>query len=163
MPSVFQSARLTYRAYRPSDFEEFYEAWNDPAVQESGSPNPVKPFSVEGTKANFQTYSDTWALFLLAVDTETDNLVGWVGLQWARPRDGELGMLVKPSQWSKGYGTEMCTWVVQHAFNFLDAHRVSLSVHELNPRAIDLYKRVYVDRRSALRVLRVLMSYPEDS
>ncbi|KZV70832.1 acyl-CoA N-acyltransferase [Peniophora sp. CONT] len=140
-PSLFQSARLTYRGFRDSDFNEWFEAWNEPEIQEGGNPI-VKPSDEGSIKAKIKTWSETWALCLVVTDTNTEEFVGWVALSWARPRDGELGMFVKRSQWGKGYGTEMCSWVVQHAFNFLDAHRVSLVVFESNKRALSLYQRV---------------------
>ncbi|VDB97473.1 unnamed protein product [Peniophora sp. CBMAI 1063] len=93
-------------------------------------------------RTKIKTWSETWALCLIVVDTKTGEFVGWVGMTWPRPRDGELGMFVERSQWGKGYGTEMCGWVVQHAFNFLDAHRVSLAVFESNKRAVSLYKKI---------------------
>ncbi|VDB97455.1 unnamed protein product [Peniophora sp. CBMAI 1063] len=142
MPSLFQSARLTYRSFRTRDFDEWCESWNDPEIQDGGSPSFIKPVDEESLKTKVKTWSESWPLFLVIADTETDEFVGWIALTWAKPRDGELGMFVKRSRWGKGYGSEMCTWVVQHAFNFLDAHRVSLVVYESNSRAISLYKKV---------------------
>ncbi|KZV70842.1 acyl-CoA N-acyltransferase [Peniophora sp. CONT] len=161
MPSLFQSTRLTYRGFRPSDFDEFFEAYNDPEVLDGGSPDPVKP-ATEGVKAKIKAYSESWALYLVATETETDQFVGWAGLNLGRGRDGELGMLVKRSQWGKGYGTEMCAWVVQHAFKFLDAHRVSLSVYESNIRAVSMYQKVGFVQEGAKRRARFAHGRWED-
>jgi hypothetical protein len=41
--------------------------------------------------------------------------------------------------------TEATRWIVNHAFTQLDTHRVSLFVLADNPRAISVYRKVYVD------------------
>ena len=94
-------------------------------------------------KESFKKLSETWALFVAVADKESKEFVGWIGLKWMsqRARDAELGMIVKPGEWGKGYGTEMCEWVIQHAFKYLDAHRVSLWVSASNVRAVSIYKK----------------------
>ncbi|KAI0033354.1 acyl-CoA N-acyltransferase [Vararia minispora EC-137] len=138
--SLFQSARLTYRAFTSSDIDALYEAWNDPSVQDGMSPGAIKPVA-ENIKEKFKAWPDSMALFLAAADTKSGCFVGMVGLAWEMPRDAKLMMLVKRDEWAKGYGTEMVQWTVQHAFRFLDAHRVSLMVYASNPRAISIYKK----------------------
>jgi RimJ/RimL family protein N-acetyltransferase len=39
-------------------------------------------------------------------------------------------------------GTEAMRWIVTHAFEQLNMHRVTLSVVEDNPRAISLYQKM---------------------
>ncbi|VDC04065.1 unnamed protein product [Peniophora sp. CBMAI 1063] len=139
--SLFRSARLTYRTFRPDDFDVFYAAFNDPEVLNGIRPEPTAVSSGD-MLAKFRTWSETWALCLVVVNTETGDFIGSVRMRWVHPRDGEIGMLVKPSEWRKGYGTEICTWVMRHAFESLHAHRVSLSVFQSNVKAISLYKRL---------------------
>lgn len=106
--SLFQSARLTYRAFHPSDFEEFYALWTDPRIQEGGSRMRIV-LTGESMDEKFKTWSESSALWLAAADTETEEFIGWVSMTLDKVGgDASLGMLVKPSQWAKGYGTEMC-------------------------------------------------------
>jgi RimJ/RimL family protein N-acetyltransferase len=43
--------------------------------------------------------------------------------------------------WGKGYGTEMMKLCLQYAFTELNVHRVSLGLHEYNPRALRSYQK----------------------
>ncbi|KAF9556290.1 acyl-CoA N-acyltransferase [Agrocybe pediades] len=47
-----------------------------------------------------------------------------------------------PKFWSKGYGTEITKFIMEHAFVQLNMHRISLQVYEGNERAIALYEKV---------------------
>lgn len=42
----------------------------------------------------------------------------------------------------KGYGTEAMRLMVNHGFEHMDLHRISLGVYALNPRAIRVYKKI---------------------
>jgi RimJ/RimL family protein N-acetyltransferase len=57
--------------------------------------------------------------------------VGWVGLGI-----GERDF------WSKGYGSDMMKLCLQYAFLELGLQRVSLGLHEYNPRALRSYEKV---------------------
>ena len=54
----------------------------------------------------------------------------WVGIGI-----GERGF------WGKGYGSDMMKLCLQYAFTELNMHRVSLGVHEYNPRALRAYEK----------------------
>ena len=43
--------------------------------------------------------------------------------------------------WGKGYGTDMMKLCLQYAFIELNVHRVSLGLHEYNPRALRSYEK----------------------
>ena len=43
--------------------------------------------------------------------------------------------------WGKGYGTEMMKLCLQYAFTELNVQRVSLGLHEYNPRALRSYEK----------------------
>jgi RimJ/RimL family protein N-acetyltransferase len=155
MYSLFQSERLTYRAFRQSDLEDLYILWNDPSIQLGSSPDAIRPFA-DNMKDKFKTWGESFALWVAAVDTETDEFVGFVSMVWepAGPsRDASLSMAVKHVKWNKGYGTEICAWAVAHTFKYLGAHRVSLAAFASNPAALAVYKKVYASSNAALNRL----------
>ena len=53
--------------------------------------------------------------------------------------------------WSRGYGTEATTLMLQHAFGALGLHRVALTVFEFNERAIRHAERVGFVREGVRR------------
>lgn len=60
-----------------------------------------------------------------------------------------------PAHWGHGYGTEVATLALAHAFEVLQLHRVELSVFAFNPKAQRAYEKagftVEGRRRHALR------------
>ena len=72
-----------------------------------------------------------------------DKLIGFFGLwvdlihsvAWVGIGIGERDF------WGKGYGTEMMKLCLRYAFTELCVHRVSLGLHEYNPRALRSYEK----------------------
>jgi RimJ/RimL family protein N-acetyltransferase len=72
-----------------------------------------------------------------------DKLIGFLGLwvdlihsvAWVGLGIGERDF------WSKGYGTDMMNICLRYAFLELGVHRVSLGLHEYNPRALRSYEK----------------------
>jgi RimJ/RimL family protein N-acetyltransferase len=72
-----------------------------------------------------------------------DKLIGFFGLYvdlihsvaWVGIGIGERDF------WGKGYGTEMMNLCLRYAFTELCVHRVSLGLHEYNPRALRSYEK----------------------
>ena len=73
--------------------------------------------------------------------------VGIVGL-WSLGEKGNrhatFSISLMPQFWSKGYGTEVTKFIVNHAFVQMNMHRISLQVYDGNERAISLYKKMSV-------------------
>ena len=67
--------------------------------------------------------------FVLVVDLI--NSEGWVGIGIG---DRDF--------WGNGYGTDMMRLCLQYAFTELNVHRVSLGLHDYNPRALRTYEKV---------------------
>jgi RimJ/RimL family protein N-acetyltransferase len=74
----------------------------------------------------------------------TDRLIGTCAFSQL---DGENGSALyhitigEPDAWGHGYGTEATQLMVDHAFETLGLHRISLNVFEFNERAIRAYRR----------------------
>ena len=74
-----------------------------------------------------------------------DRLIGVVGLDGIQYANGDafVGIgLGEREYWGKGYGTEAMKLGVRYAFLELGVQRVSLGVHEYNPRAQKSYEKV---------------------
>ena len=58
-------------------------------------------------------------------------------------RRARLGIMIgDKNYWGKGYGREAITLLLDFAFNVLNIHSISLTVHSYNKRAIRSYKAV---------------------
>jgi len=72
-----------------------------------------------------------------------DKLIGYFGL-FVDPFHGEAWTWIAIGEreyWGKGYGTDMMKLCLRYAFTELNVHRVSLGVHEYNPRALRSYEK----------------------
>ena len=74
---------------------------------------------------------------------DDDKLIGFLGL-WLHLIQSEVWVGIgigERDYWGKGYGTDAMKLCVQYAFMELGAQRVSLGLHEYNPRALRSYKK----------------------
>lgn len=72
-----------------------------------------------------------------------DKYIGFLGL-WVNLIHGEawVGLGIGEREyWGKGYGTDMMKLCLQFAFMELGLERVSLGLHEYNPRALRSYEK----------------------
>lgn len=72
-----------------------------------------------------------------------DKLIGFLGL-WVDliHSDAWVGLGIGDRDfWSKGYGTDMMKIALRYAFLELGLQRVSLGLHEYNPRALRSYEK----------------------
>ena len=74
---------------------------------------------------------------------EEDKYIGFFGL-WVDliHREAWVGIGIGERDfWGKGYGTDMMKLCLQYAFTELCVERVSLGLHEYNPRALRSYEK----------------------
>ena len=74
---------------------------------------------------------------------DDDTHIGFFGL-WVNLIHNEAWVGIgigEREYWSKGYGTDMMKLCLRYAFTELNVHRVSLGVHEYNPRALRSYEK----------------------
>jgi RimJ/RimL family protein N-acetyltransferase len=74
---------------------------------------------------------------------DDDKLIGFLGL-WLNLIQSEVWVGIgigEREYWGKGYGTDAMKLCVQYSFMELGAQRVSLGLHEYNPRALRSYEK----------------------
>jgi RimJ/RimL family protein N-acetyltransferase len=73
-----------------------------------------------------------------------DQPIGFIGLSGIRWTHGDAWVSIgigDRAYWGKGYGTDAMDVLLRYAFLELNLHRVSLSVHERNARAVRSYEK----------------------
>jgi len=72
-----------------------------------------------------------------------DKPIGFLGLRVNLiHKDAMVGIGIGDRDfWGKGYGTDAMRLCLQYAFTELNLHRVSLGLHEYNPRALRSYEK----------------------
>lgn len=79
---------------------------------------------------------------------------GWMGnvsLSWPHAGVGQLGYLVHPDHWGRGYAPEAARKVVDAAFARFGAHRVQATCWIKNARSSRVLKKIGLRREGRLR------------
>ncbi|HJS20503.1 MAG TPA: GNAT family protein [Anaerolineales bacterium] len=89
-----------------------------------------KGFQPERYSFSVRTLDDDRLIGVFGLWVDLIHSVAWVGIGI-----GERDV------WGKGYGTDMMKVCLRYAFSELCVHRVSLGLHEYNPRALRSYEK----------------------
>lgn len=84
---------------------------------------------------------------------ETGAYVGQGGIHqisWEN-KLGRLGVLVKKSQWNRGYGKEITRQLINHAFNDLKLHKIWAVVYASNKRSLYINKKLGFKKEGLLK------------
>ena len=124
---ILETPRLILREFCADDFEALYEIESRPETAR---------FEPEKSADDVRQYLEQAALqapvqprvhYRFAITVRPDDSVrGLVGMarNIEMTRDWEIGWMVHPDEWGKGYASEAARRVLDFAFNELDAHRV---------------------------------------
>lgn len=118
-PMAAQSARLTYRDLQPFDSDALHALVSDFTVtRQLGSfPWPADPAFTATRAAPFAGDGFAWGVFLAG------QLIGTVAVTKA-----ELGYMISPAQWGRGFATEACALALSHAFETLALDEITAGV-----------------------------------
>lgn len=128
-------ARAEVRWQRDSEFHRLADS--DPAqlisekkIKESFEKQIEDGFKPERYSFNVRTLAEDKFIGILGLWVDLIHSEAWVGLGI-----GERDF------WSKGYGTDMMKLCMQYVFDELGLERLSLGLHEYNPRALKSYEK----------------------
>lgn len=140
---MLTTERLILRARHAADNDNILAHCDNPLVRQSASPEYLAPLGPRFLE-NFTGAIDKALLFVVIESKDTAEFIGLAQLACSNPKnqDAEFGISIGPKFWNKGYGTEVTRFLVDHAFRWLNMHRVSLSVFGGNTAAINLYRRM---------------------
>lgn len=124
---ILETPRLLLREFRAADFDALYAIDSRPEAvlyePQMGADGVVAYLQ----EAEMQAQVQPRTLFRLAITIRpADTVCGLIGLALniRVTRDWELGWLVHPDEWNKGYATEAARRMIDFAFKELNAHRV---------------------------------------
>jgi len=81
-------------------------------------------------------------IFIIEVDGVSVGQVGFSDIN-KDDKNAELYIVIgEKDYWGKGIGTKAIEFIHDYAFNKLRLHKINLSVHSNNSRAIALYKKI---------------------
>lgn len=149
--------RVALRPLEPSEAPVLAAWLNDARVRLNVA--QYRPLDVATETAFLQAANASKDTFVLGITVPgekdgTRRLVGVCGLHDLHPRDHRavFGIFLgDPADWGQGFGTEATDLLLKVAFDWLNLHRVDLTVHADNPRGIRAYEKVGFVREGRLR------------
>ena len=134
--------RLYLSPANPDDFEKFTHWINDNEVGIYIG-QVCKSYSYAAEKEALEKFSKDSNFFII-VDEKTNSAIGSLSLMKVDHVQGsaELGIFIgDKAYWSRGYGSEAITLLLDYAFNALNLNNVMLTVKAFNERALACYKK----------------------
>ena len=101
--------------------------------------------SLEREKMILQDMIKNNAQIFAIVDADSDKLIGNCSIFRIneRNRKAEIGIFIGDTNyWSKGYGSEALSLLIDYGFNILNLNNIMLEVFSFNKRAFNSYKKV---------------------
>ncbi len=136
------------------DADHWLDWFNDLEVTLPLGDEAYEPYSPDRARAD-ASRGDMFSI----LDLEADTLIGrclLFGVDHVN-RSAMLGIVIGDKRyWSKGYGQEAITLLLDHAFTLLNLNSVMLGVFAYNERAIRCYKKVgfkEIGRRRQARII----------
>lgn len=133
-PDVHANAEVRWQ--RDSEFHRLVDT--DPSIM--FSEQQLKKWFEEQIEKGFQPKRYPFSVRTL----KENKLIGFFGL-WVDFVHSEAWVGIgigERESWGKGYGKDMMKLCLQYAFTELNVYRVSLGLHEYNPRALRVYEKV---------------------
>ena len=130
-----KSAKASLLWQRDSEFHRLLD--NDPI--QTISEKKIKEWLEKEAEKGFKPERYSFSVRTLAEDKYIGFLGVWIDLIHSEAWVG-LG-IGEREFWSKGYGTDMMKLCMQYVFSELGLERLSLGLHEYNPRALKSYEK----------------------
>jgi len=148
MKDLFRGELVRFTAEDPEMYARYESRWQrDSELIRLADSDPVALWSEKKIKEDAEKRSENGPQperYPFSVRTLADDkLIGFLGL-WVNLIHGEawVGLGIGDRDfWSKGYGTDMMKIALRYAFLELGLQRVSLGLHEYNPRALRSYEK----------------------
>jgi RimJ/RimL family protein N-acetyltransferase len=134
---------VNLRAVEPADYLLLWRWLNDPEVMFFwGRPGNTEslPEVTERELAQSKR-GDTRKFIVETKDAEPIGQIDYYDLNWQHRSASVSIMLGERDYWGGGYGTDAMRTLLRYLFEQLRLHRVSLTTHETNTRAIRSYHK----------------------
>lgn len=154
LPTI-ETGRLRLRWLTPADAPSLLSIFGDPAVCRYLLRPPLTDLSAaDALQEEIARYFADRTLFQWGVaDRESDLVVGTCTLAWpsAEHRRAELGFVLAPEMWGRGYMTEALPALIRFAFEDLALHRLEADADPRNQRSIKLLEQLGFQREGHQR------------
>lgn len=161
-----QTNRLLLRAFEQEDARvvQWLAGAPEVALTTQHIPHPYEEGVAETWIASHQPSWESGGYLTLAVTTESDGVVGAVGLHINHAhRRGELGYWIGVPFWGRGFATEASRAVVRFGFEELDLNRIQARHMVRNPASGRVMVKIGMKLEGVLREHAMIRGRFEDT
>lgn len=147
---MIESKRLILHKITHNDFDELANMLKDIDVMYAWEHTFSDGQITAWIDNQIRRYSEDGIGYLLAIDKNTNQVVGQIGLLRQAINDEKywgLGYILKKAHWGKGYAIEGGKACIDYAFDVLDAGKVICDIRPQNTASILVAKRLGMIRK----------------
>ena len=143
---ILETKRCRVREFGMDDFDALYAMYAQPHVTDFIEPLYAYAQEREYEKNYIERIYGFYGFGMwLVFEKETGQLIGRAGLEYREPcEEGEveMGYLIAPSHWRKGYATEVCQAILTYAKEELGMEKIVSHVHLKNDASRHLLEKL---------------------
>ncbi|NHJ87821.1 MAG: GNAT family N-acetyltransferase [Asgard group archaeon] len=144
---MFEGNLVRLRSFELTDVNLMMEHWNDLEFRQfCGRATPDSREEREELIKNSWKLRQEGKMYFFAIEEKnTKKFLGHTSLNIINKiaRSADLGIFIyNKVDWNKGFGTDAMIVLLNYGFNFLNLHRIELSVYPYNERAIHVYEKI---------------------
>ncbi|MBU5437277.1 GNAT family N-acetyltransferase [Tissierella sp. MSJ-40] len=156
-----QSNRILLKPITKEDLEFLYKVESHPLVykyESSDVPSKEDVFKDYQEAIEFMSEKPKESLACVIYLAESGIPIGEVDihLNWEEIREWEIGYIMHPDYWGKGYATEAVKLLIDYAFEKLNAHKIVAFCNAKNINSFALMKRIGMKKECHAREARLL-------
>ena len=141
---IGETERCLIRELSLSDLPALYELYDKPGMTDYVEPLYDYETELEYQKAYIENMYGFYEYGMwLVFSKETGKLIGRAGLE-----HNEMGYMIAPELWNRGYATEVCRFIIDYARENTDFEELYCRIDERNAASVHLAKKLGCNRPS---------------
>ena len=135
---IGETERCLIRELSLSDLPALYELYDKPGMTDYVEPLYDYETELEYQKAYIENMYGFYEYGMwLVFSKETGKLIGRAGLE-----HNEMGYMIAPELWNRGYATEVCRFIIDYARENTDFEELYCRIDERNAASVHLAKKL---------------------
>lgn len=143
---IGETERCLIRELSLSDLPALYELYDKPGMTDYVEPLYDYETELEYQKAYIENMYGFYEYGMwLVFSKETGKLIGRAGLE-----HNEMGYMIAPELWNRGYATEVCSFIIDYARENTDFEELYCRIDERNVASVRLAKKLGFVRKAQI-------------
>lgn len=141
---TLNTSKVLLRKLSPDDIEDYFDVINDPEIHKTTEPyKNFSPYTKQELLTWLKGLSDKKDRADFAIiRKDTNQFIGEVVLNELAKSTANIRIAIKSNFHGKGFGHDAMKLAIQYGFEELKLQQITLSVFDINPRGLALYKKL---------------------